>query len=569
MKISKLLIPTQKETPNDATIISHKLMLRAGLISKLASGLYNYLPLGLMVVRNIENIIRKEMHKSGAQEVLMPIAQPAELWHKTNRFDKYGFELIKFNDRHNREFCLAPTHEEVITTIASQYISSYKQLPINFYQIQTKFRDEIRPRFGLMRAREFIMKDAYSFHLDSKCLQKTYQIMHDTYCNIFTKLGLNYKVVLADSGAIGGSISHEFHVLANSGEDEIAFSDSSNFTANIDAITLKPESKAKQPTQELTLVDTPHIKTIADVVKFLQIDIKKTVKTLIVEDANGSLFALVLRGDDNLNEAKLNKLDKLALPITMANESTIQKSLNCSIGSIGVVGLNIPILVDYRAICLSDFVCGANIDNKHYIGVNWQRDVKDSVTSLDLRNAKQGDASPDGHGSLVIKRGIEVGHIFQLGDKYTKILAANIIDSNSKSKPLIMGCYGIGVSRLVGAIIEQNYDDNGIIFPESVAPFKLIIVPINYHKSHRVANYSNKLYQSLLAKNISVILYDSKERAGVMFSKSELLGIPHRIVISDSLIDNNNIEYKFRKDSDKSIIAMDDALDFITSRCNS
>ncbi len=569
MKISQLLIPTQKEVPNDASIISHKLMLRAGLISKLASGLYSYLPLGLMVIRNIENIIRKEMNKSGAQEILMPIAQPAELWHKTARFDKYGPELIKFNDRHNREFCLGPTHEEVVTVIASQYINSYKQLPINLYQIQTKFRDEIRPRFGVMRAREFIMKDAYSFHLDLECLQKTYQVMHDTYGNIFTKLGLNYKPVLADSGAIGGSVSCEFHVLADSGEDEIAFSDSSDFAANIDAVAFKPLQQAKQPTQELSLIDTPNAKTIADIVKFLQIDIKKTVKTLIIEDANNALFAVVLRGDDSLNEAKLNRLDILAHPIQMANEKTIQKALNCSIGSIGVVGLDIPILVDYRAYCMSDFVCGANIDDKHYLGVNWQRDIIKGFTNFDLRNARQGDDSPDGKGSLVIKRGIEVGHIFQLGDRYTKILSANIIDTNSKSKPLIMGCYGIGVSRLIGAIIEQNYDDNGIIFPESVAPFALIIVPINYHKSHRVANYSNELYQLLLDKNINVVLYDSKERAGIMFAKSELLGIPHRIVISDSLIDNNSIEYKYRKDSDKIIVTTNDALDFIITKCNS
>ena len=565
MKSSDSLISTVKEAPNDAQIISHQLMIRAGLISKLASGIYSYLPLGLKVVQKVEKIIREEMNKSKALELLMPVAQPAEIWQESKRWEEYGPELLRFKDRHDRDFCLGPTHEEVITNIAKQYLRSYKQLPINFYQIQTKFRDEIRPRFGVMRSREFIMKDAYSFHIDEKSLGETYQIMHQTYCNIFDRIGFNYRAVLADSGAIGGESSHEFHVLADSGEDAICFSDKSDYAANIERAETLPQGKPKPAKQTLELVKTPGVKTINDVCNLLKIKPTNSIKTLIVEGDDNNLAALVLRGDHELNEVKASKIQGLKQPLQMAEEEKVQQRLGCSFGSIGVVNLDIPIIADYAAACLSDFVCGANENDKHFVGVNWNRDTS-KVTSSDLRNVVTGDPSPDGKGKLEIKRGIEVGHIFQLGTKYSDSMNANVIGEDGRAVNMNMGCYGIGVTRIVAASIEQNHDDKGIIFPEAIAPFHLVIVPINYNKSSRVKTLADKLYNDCLEQGIEVLLDDRKERAGVMFADSELLGIPHRLVISDTHADNGKIEYKSRKESDKVEVDFKVAVNFILEK---
>lgn len=565
MKSSDSLISTVKEAPNDAQIISHQLMIRAGLISKLASGIYSYLPLGLKVVQKVEKIIREEMNKSKALELLMPVAQPAEIWQESKRWEEYGPELLRFKDRHDRDFCLGPTHEEVITNIAKQYLRSYKQLPINFYQIQTKFRDEIRPRFGVMRSREFIMKDAYSFHIDEKSLGETYQIMHQTYCNIFDRIGFNYRAVLADSGAIGGESSHEFHVLADSGEDAICFSDKSDYAANIERAETLPQGKPKPAKEELEKVKTPGVKTINDVCKLLKIKPTNSIKTLIVEGDDDNLVALVLRGDHELNEVKAAKIQGVKQPLQMAEEGKVQKQLGCAFGSIGVVNLDIPIIADHAAACLSDFVCGANENDKHFIGVNWNRDTL-KVTSSDLRNVVTGDPSPDGKGKLEIKRGIEVGHIFQLGTKYSDSMNANVIGEDGRAVNMNMGCYGIGVTRIVAASIEQNHDDKGIIFPEAIAPFQLVIVPINYNKSNRVKNLADELYNDCLEQGIEVLLDDRKERAGVMFADSELLGIPHRLVISDTHADNGKIEYKSRKESDKVEVDFKVAVNFILEK---
>ena len=565
MKSSDSLISTVKEAPNDAQIISHQLMIRAGLISKLASGIYSYLPLGLKVVQKVEKIIREEMNKSKALELLMPVAQPAEIWQESKRWEEYGPELLRFKDRHDRDFCLGPTHEEVITNIAKQYLRSYKQLPINFYQIQTKFRDEIRPRFGVMRSREFIMKDAYSFHIDEKSLGETYQIMHQTYCNIFDRIGFNYRAVLADSGAIGGESSHEFHVLADSGEDAICFSDKSNYAANIERAETLPLGNPKPANEILELVKTPGVKTINDVCNLLKIKPTNSIKTLIVEGDDDNLVALVLRGDHELNEVKAAKIQGVKQPLQMAEESKVQKQLGCAFGSIGVVNLDIPIIADHAAACLSDFVCGANENDKHFVGVNWNRDTS-KVTSSDLRNVVTGDPSPDGKGKLEIKRGIEVGHIFQLGTKYSDSMNANVIGEDGRAVNMNMGCYGIGVTRIVAASIEQNHDDKGIIFPEAIAPFQLVIVPINYNKSSRVKTLADELYNDCLEQGIEVLLDDRKERAGVMFADSELLGIPHRLVISDTHADNGKIEYKSRKESDKVEVDFKVAVNFILEK---
>ena len=565
MKSSDSLISTAKEAPNDAQIISHQLMIRAGLISKLASGIYSYLPLGLKVVQKVEKIIREEMNKSKALELLMPVAQPAEIWQESKRWEEYGPELLRFKDRHDRDFCLGPTHEEVITNIAKQYLRSYKQLPINFYQIQTKFRDEIRPRYGVMRSREFIMKDAYSFHIDEKSLGETYQIMHQTYCNIFDRIGFNYRAVLADSGAIGGESSHEFHVLADSGEDAICFSDKSDYAANIERAETLPQGKPKPAKEALELVKTPGVKTINDVCNLLKIKPTNSIKTLIVEGDDDNLVALVLRGDHELNEVKAAKMQGVKQPLQMAEESKVQKQLGCTFGSIGVVNLDIQIIADHSAACLSDFVCGANENDKHFVGVNWNRDTS-KVTSSDLRNIVTGDPSPDGKGKLEIKRGIEVGHIFQLGTKYSDSMNANVIGEDGRAVNMNMGCYGIGVTRIVAASIEQNHDDKGIIFPESIAPFHLVIVPINYNKSSRVKALADELYNDCLEQGIEVLLDDRKERAGVMFADSELLGIPHRLVISDTHADNGKIEYKSRKESDKVEVDFKVAVNFILEK---
>jgi len=565
MRASNLLISTFKEAPKDAQIISHQLMFRAGLVSKLASGLYTYLPLGFKVLNKVIHIIREEMNRSGAQEVLMPVAQPAELWQESGRWEQYGPELLRFKDRHDRDFCLGPTHEEVITNLAANYIKSYKQLPMNFYQIQTKFRDEIRPRFGVMRSREFIMKDAYSFHNDLASLQETYELMHQTYCNIFDRLGLEYRPVLADSGSIGGDSSHEFHVLAESGEDAICFSDSSNFAANIERAETLPQASPANPTCPLEKIATPNQKTIKEISKFLNIDASQQVKTLIVKSDEGGVIALALRGDHELNEVKAEKIEGILKPLTFATDEETKKILGCSFGSIGVSNLPCKLIVDYAAAAMSDFYCGANEDDHHFRGVNWERDVKE-FTQADLRNVVDGDVSPDGKGKLSIKRGIEVGHIFQLGTKYSSAMNANIIGESGKGQTMIMGCYGIGVTRVIAAAIEQNYDDRGIIFPESIAPFQLVITPINYHKSQRVKNLADELYENCIKAKIDVLIDDRKERPGIMFADSELLGIPHRFVISDTHADNGNVEYKARNSDEKIEVPYQSAVDYLSKK---
>ncbi|MDB4139102.1 proline--tRNA ligase [Candidatus Thioglobus sp.] len=565
MKSSDFLISTVKEAPNDAQIISHQLMIRAGLISKLASGLYSYLPMGLRIIQKVEKIIREEMNKSKALEVLMPVAQPAEIWKESKRWEEYGPELLRFKDRHDRDFCLGPTHEEVITKIAKQYLRSYKQLPINLYQIQTKFRDEIRPRFGVMRSREFIMKDAYSFHIDEQSLNETYQLMHQTYCNIFDRIGFDYRPVLADSGTIGGDSSHEFHVLAESGEDAICFSDGSDYAANIERVETLPQGEPKSAEKALELVETPGVKTIADVCNLLKVEPINSIKTLIVQGNDNNLVALVLRGDHELNEVKASKIDGIKQPLQMAEEVVVKKQLGCSFGSIGVVNLEIPVLVDFAAAALSDFICGANEDDKHFVGVNWGRDTKKIIAS-DLRIIVSGDPSPDGKGNLEIKRGIEVGHIFQLGTKYSDSMNANVIGEDGRSVNMNMGCYGIGVTRIIAASIEQNHDDRGIIFPEAIAPFQLVIVPINYNKSSRVKALADQLYMDCIEQNIEVLLDDRKERPGIMFADSELIGIPHRLVISDTHADNGKIEYKSRKMPDKVEVDFNEVVSYILDK---
>ncbi|SFV87717.1 Prolyl-tRNA synthetase, bacterial type [hydrothermal vent metagenome] len=551
-------------------------MIRAGLISKLASGLYSYLPIGLKVLQKVEQIIREEMNNSNAQEVLMPVAQPAELWQKSGRWEQYGAELLRFNDRHGREFCLGPTHEEVITHLAGQYLNSYKQLPINFYQIQTKFRDEIRPRFGVMRSREFIMKDAYSFHLGQDSLQAEFDKMHDTYCRIFERLGLDYRPVLADSGSIGGENSIEFHVLAESGEDAICFSDESDYAANMEKVAFFEQEITGAPSAIEESVLTKKKTSIEEVAEFLNIKESDCIKTLIIKTKNG-FKAIALRGDHKLNEIKTQNLYG---EFELASDEEI-KSLGLKKGFIGIKDLKIntpetgnfgyteytdknteyiDLIVDYSASIMCDFVCGANEWDKHLTGVNWT-DVE--FETADLRDAIEGDDSPDGKGKLVIKRGIEVGHIFQLGNKYAKAMNANVISESGKAETMLMGCYGIGVTRVIAAAIEQNYDDRGIIFPASIAPFQVVIVPINYTKSTRVKELADNLYQQCLDAGIEVLLNDKKERAGIMFAESELLGIPHRMVLSDTHADNGNIEYKARNNPDKVEVLFDEALAYL------
>ncbi|RUA05723.1 MAG: proline--tRNA ligase [Gammaproteobacteria bacterium] len=558
MKTSQIFIPTTKEVPNDAQIISHQLMIRAGLISKLASGLYSYLPMGLKVLKKVEQIIREEMNISNAQEVLMPVAQPAELWQESGRWEQYGAELLRFNDRHGRAFCLGPTHEEVITNLAGQYLNSYKQLPVNFYQIQTKFRDEIRPRFGVMRSREFIMKDAYSFHLNAESMQAEFEKMHATYCRIFERLGLDYRPVLADSGSIGGENSIEFHVLAESGEDAICFSNESEYAANIEKVAFSEQTATCLPSATEEEVLTKKKTSIEAVAEFLNVKKSDCVKTLIIKTKEG-FKALALRGDHELNEIKAQNLYG---EFELASDEEI-KSLNLKKGFIGVKGLNIDLIVDYSAAVMCDFVCGANEWDKHLTGANWT-DIK--FKTADLRNAVAGDDSPDGKGQLVIKRGIEVGHIFQLGDKYAKAMNANVVGESGKSETMLMGCYGIGVTRVIAAAIEQNYDDRGIIFPASIAPFQVVIVPINYTKSTRVKKLADDLYQQCLDAGIEVLLNDKKERAGIMFAESELLGIPHRLVLSDTHADNGNIEYKARNNPNKVEVPFSEVLSYIQAQ---
>ena len=568
MRASQYLISTKKESPADAEVISHKLMLRAGMIRKVASGLYSWLPIGLRVFRKVENIVREEMDKSGALEIMMPVVQPADLWEESGRWGQFGPELLRIKDRHDREFCLGPTHEEVVTDIIRNEIRSYKQLPANFYQIQTKFRDERRPRFGVMRTREFCMKDAYSFHLDGASLQQTYDLMYQTYSAIFDRTGLIYRAVLADTGSIGGSHSHEFHVLADSGEDAIVFSTESDYAANIEKATALTATETVAPgSAEMIDLATPGVHTINDLCEFVGTSADKTLKALIVsgEDDEGKtqLYGLMLRGDHELNELKAQRALRLNSEITFATEEQIKSTLNCSPGSIGPVNLNLPILVDPSAAQLTDFVCGANRDGYHLTGVNWPRDCGE-YTIADIRNVVAGDISPDGKGVLEIKRGIEVGHIFQLGTKYSEAMNATVLDENGKEQVMSMGCYGIGVSRIVAAAIEQNHDDNGIIWPEAIAPFQIAIVPINMHKSELVAETCEALYNKLVSAGYEVLFMDeAKARLGGMLADIELIGIPHRIVIGDRGLADGTVEYRNRLEPENQHIAMDKLDEFI------
>ncbi|WP_289027999.1 proline--tRNA ligase [uncultured Paraglaciecola sp.] len=570
MRTSKYLLSTQKETPADAEVISHQLMLRAGMVRKLASGLYTWLPSGLRVLNKVANIVREEMNNAGSIEVLMPVVQPADLWQESGRWDEYGPELLRIKDRHSRDFVLGPTHEEVITSLVKNEVSSYKQLPLNVYQIQTKFRDEVRPRFGIMRGREFTMKDAYSFHMDQSCLESTYDTMFQAYCKVFEKIGLNYRPVIADNGSIGGSASHEFHVLAESGEDDIVFSNQSDYAANIEmASALAPQGDCPAATKPLEKVATPDQKTIEAVSKFLDVPPSQSVKTLVVlaepDDAGKQdLVALVLCGDHKLNEIKAEKLAGVLAPLTMATEQQIEDTLNCTIGSIGPVGLPVPVIVDRDAAHLADFVCGANETDFHYTGTNWSRDVA-SFEVADIRNAEVGDLSPDGKGTLEIKRGIEVGHIFQLGDKYSQALGCGVLDENGKHKILTMGCYGIGVSRIVAAAIEQNHDKYGIIWPDAIAPFKIALIPMNMHKSHRIQETAEALYTQLTEAGIEVLFDDRKERPGVMFNDMELIGIPHTIVIGERNLDEQKVEYKNRRSGEKQLLELNELVNFVSA----
>lgn len=565
MRVSKYLLSTQKETPANAEVISHQLMLRAGMIRRNASGLYSYLPTGLRVLRKVEAIVREEMNKAGAIEILMPMVQPADLWVETGRWDKFGPELLRFKDRHNRDFVLGPTHEEVITDLIRKEVSSYKQLPLNLYQIQTKFRDEVRPRFGVMRSREFLMKDAYSFHLDVDTMNETYEAMYQAYSNILSRMGLAFRPVLADTGSIGGSMSHEFHVLAQSGEDLIAYSTGSDYAANIEkAESPMPTEARGAATEELRLVDTPNAKTIAELVEQFGLDITKTVKTLIVKGATeeAPLVALIVRGDHELNEIKADKLDLVASPLEFAPEALIRDAIGAGPGSLGPVGLNMPIIIDHSVSVMSDFAAGANQDDKHYFGINWERDLP-LAQAADIRNVVEGEPTPDGLGSYAMARGIEVGHIFQLGTNYSKSMNATVLDENGKSQVLLMGCYGVGVSRIVAAAIEQNFDDRGIVWPEAIAPFSVGILPMNMHKSHRVTDIAEQLYKDLSAAGIDVLLDDRKERPGVMFADMELIGIPHTVVIGDRNIDAGVFEYKNRRTGEKQDVPFDQIVDFL------
>lgn len=556
MLLSQYFLPTVKEMPASAELASHQLMLRAGLIRKLASGLYTWLPLGLRVLYKVSSVIREEMVAAGAQEVSMPMVQPSELWEESGRWQLYGKELLRLKDRHERDFCLGPTHEEVITDLVRGELKSYKQLPLNLFQIQTKFRDEIRPRFGVMRAREFVMKDAYSFDIDTKAMQLTYDKMFTAYTNIFTRLGLTFRAVLADSGAIGGDFSHEFQVLAGSGEDVIAYSDASDYAANVErAEALESTAQSHIGSATLEKFETPEVKTIADLAKHYHVAPNTGVKTLIVKGEGVPLVALVLRGDHELNELKAAKHPLVAAPLTMASAEEVQDAIGASVGSLGPVGLNIPYVVDRDAALLVDFVCGANEDNIHYKGVNWQRDAE--LTEVyDLRQVVEGDASPDGKGRLCFARGIEVGHIFQLGDKYSRAMNLQILTESGKASYPLMGCYGIGVSRVVAAAIEQNHDAHGIIWPEPMAPFQVGIIPLQMHKSYRVREFAEKLYQDLIDAGIEVLMDDRKERPGAMFANMDLIGIPHRIVIGERGMDEGIIEYKNRASDETQKIAV-------------
>ncbi len=571
MRTSQFPLQTLKEVPADAQIPSHQLMMRAGLIRKLAAGLYTWMPLGLRVLRKVEAIVRDEMNKAGALEVLMPAVQPAELWEESGRWQKYGAELLRLQDRHGRDFCFGPTHEEIITDLARNELSSYKQLPINFYQIQTKFRDERRPRFGVMRAREFLMKDAYSFHANAESLQETYDAMHAAYCAVFERCGLNYRPVAADTGSIGGNASHEFHVLADAGEDAIAFSTESDYAANVElAEALAPKAQADAASEEMRSVDTPNAKTINELVEQFNQPIERTVKTLIVranEDADAKLVAIIMRGDHELNEIKAAKHPLLTDPIQMATEEEIRAAIGAGPGSLGPVGLKMPVLVDRAAAVANDFSAGANEDGKHFFGLNWGRDVELGEI-VDLRNVIEGDPSPCGKGQITIARGIEVGHIFQLGQTYSEKLNCTVLDENGKSIVTTMGCYGIGVSRVVGAAIEQHHDDNGIVWPTAMAPFQVTLIPMNMKKSERVREAAEKLYNELKDAGIDVLFDDRDARPGVMFADCELIGIPHRVVIGDRSLDNGEVEYRARTADDNEMMPLEGFVETLRNKIN-
>jgi prolyl-tRNA synthetase len=566
MRLSHYPINTLKEIPAEAELISHQLMLRAGLIRRLAAGLYSWLPMGLRTLQKVERIIREEMNRAGAFELVMPVIQPAELWQESGRWTQYGPELLRIVDRHKRDFVAGPTHEEVITDIARRELKSYRQLPVNFYQIQTKFRDEIRPRFGVMRAREFIMKDAYSFHIDESSLRQGYRAMYDAYTRIFTRTGLRFRAVRADSGAIGGDVSQEFHVLAPSGEDAIAFSDGDEYAANLEAAVAVPpvghRPAAKEP---LTKVATPGAKTIEDLVKFLKVPATKTIKTLLVDGVEDDVVALVVRGDHELNAIKAQKLPGVANPLHMANAERIARCTGAEAGYIGPIGFRGRIYVDHSALALSDFVAGANEKDMHFTGANWERDIQGMIPA-DIRNVVEGDPSPSGHGHLKITRGIEVGHIFQLGQKYSEPMKGVVLDESGKEVKLYMGCYGIGVTRIVAAAIEQNHDDRGIIWPEPIAPFQVVLVPMGLQKSERVREVADRLYAELTAAGIEVLYDDRDARPGVKFADAELLGIPHRLVVGERGLDAGKLEYRSRRDTESQEFPLDDALTFIRSR---
>ncbi|RAJ93657.1 proline--tRNA ligase [Aliidiomarina maris] len=565
MRSSNYLLATLKETPSDAEIISHQLMMRAGMVRKLASGLYNWTPTGLRVLRKVEQVAREEMERAGAIEILMPMVQPADLWQESGRWQDYGPELLRLQDRHQRDFVLGPTHEEVISELVRKEVSSYKQLPLNLYQIQTKFRDEIRPRFGVMRSREFIMKDAYSFHTSEQCLQDTYQRMYAAYQNIFNRLGLEFRPVIADTGSIGGNASHEFHVLADSGEDAIAFSDSSDYAANVElAEAIASKAEADPATAEMTKVATPDAKTIKTLVEQFGVAAEKTVKTLIVHAANEAgeregFVALLVRGDHELNEIKANKLAKVASPLTFASEAEIRAVIGAGPGSLGPVNLPIDMIIDREVAVTSDFAAGANEDGFHWFNINWGRDLAMPEVA-DLRNVKAGDLSPCGQGRLDIKRGIEVGHIFQLGTKYSDMMKVGVLNESGKHQNLIMGCYGIGVSRIVAAAIEQNHDEYGIKWPNSMAPFQVCILPVNMHKSARVQEVAEQLYAELQGAGFDVLFDDRKERPGVMFADIELIGIPHVVVVGERNLDEGCVELKNRRSGEKTTVSIADVV---------
>jgi prolyl-tRNA synthetase len=568
MRLSQYPISTLKEVPGDAEVVSHQLMLRAGLIRRLAAGLYVWLPMGLRTLKKVEQIVREEMNRAGALELCMPTLQPAELWVESGRWSKYGPELLRFKDRHDRDFLYGPTHEEVITDIARRELRSYKQLPVNFYQIQSKFRDEIRPRFGVMRAREFLMKDAYSFDTDEAGLAESYRRMYDAYSRIFTRMGLKFRAVQADGGSIGGDTSQEFHVLADSGEDAIVFSDADDYAANLEtAATVASAAPRAAPTQSLTKVPTPNARTIAELCAVLGVTPAQCVKTLLVDGTDGGVVALVIRGDHELNAVKSQKLDGVARPLKMAAAERIRAAAGAEPGFIGPVGFKGKIYVDHAASHLADFVCGANEKDMHYSGVNWGRDLPDQP-SVDIRNVQQGDPSPTGRGTLKIVRGIEVGHIFQLGQLYSAAMNASVLDEQGKALTMYMGCYGIGVTRVVAAAIEQNHDANGIVWPEALAPFKVVLVPINYQKSAKVQEMADALYRDFNAAGIDVLLDDRDARPGVKFADSELLGIPHRIVIGERTLATGNLEYRDRRETESTEISVADPVGYIRDKLN-